>query len=373
MFKSFFQGGFECSTHRRDDGVRLDIIAATRHDVMAAQDYALLHGLGVYTVRDGARWHLIEGAPGHYDWSSLLPMLDAARLTRTEVIWDLLHYGWPDHLDIWSSAFVDRFAAFAGALARLVRDRGDEVPWYCPVNEISFMSWAGGDFAIFNPCARGRGDELKRQLVRAAIAAMDAIWAVDPRARFVHADPLIHVHPVPGSSSTQGRARRHTRAQYQAWDMMSGRSWPGLGGKPEYLDVLGVNYYCHNQWVVGAGPLDWQGSDSRFIPLRDLLARAHRRYGRPMFIAETGIEAGLRPQWFDYVCGEVFASMEAGVPIGGICLYPIMNHPGWDDDRHCPNGLIDYDRRSFRRSVHAPLAEALFRQRDLRAGLRRSA
>jgi hypothetical protein len=235
------------------------------------------------------------------------------------------------------------------------------------------MSWAGGDFAIFNPTTRGRGDELKRQLVRASIAAMDAIWAVDPRARFVHTDPLIHVHPVPGRSATQARARRHTHAQYQAWDMIAGRSWPGLGGKPEYLDVLGVNYYCHNQWVVGAGPLDWQSGDSRFVPLRELLARAHRRYGRPMFIAETGIEAELRPAWFGYVCDEVFAAIEAGVPVGGICLYPVMNHPGWADDRHCPNGLIDYDRRSFRRSVHGPLAEELFRQQDLKAGLKRSA
>jgi hypothetical protein len=33
---------------------------------------------GLLTVRDGLRWHLIEREPGRYDWSSWLPMLEAA-------------------------------------------------------------------------------------------------------------------------------------------------------------------------------------------------------------------------------------------------------------------------------------------------------
>jgi len=373
MFQSFFQGGFECSTHRRADGKRLDVIAATRHDAMAAQDYALLRGLGMQTMRDGVRWHLIEKTPGQYDWSSFLPMLEAARQTRVQVIWDVMHYGWPDGLDIWSAAFIERFAAFAKALAQVVRDRSDDIPWYVPVNEISFLSWGGGQFALFNPMASNRGDELKRQLVRAAIGAMEAIWSVDPRARFVHTDPLIHVHPVPGKAHTQPLARQQTHSQYQAWDMLSGRAWPELGGKLAYLDVIGVNYYCHNQWVVGSGPLDWRGTDRRFIPFRQLLAKAWRRYGRPMFIAETGIEAGERVEWFNHICAEVFAAHAEGVPMEGICLYPVMNHPGWDDDRHCPNGLLDYDRATFSRSVFEPLAQALLAQQLNLGDLRRSA
>ena len=36
MFRSFFQGGFEGSSHRRTDLRQLDIIAASGHDVNAA-------------------------------------------------------------------------------------------------------------------------------------------------------------------------------------------------------------------------------------------------------------------------------------------------------------------------------------------------
>ena len=36
------------------------------------------------------------------------------------------------------------------------------------------------------------------------------------------------------------------------------------------------------------------------------------------------------------------AEAAAGAPVEGVCLYPVVNHPGWDDDRHCHNGLWDY-------------------------------
>jgi hypothetical protein len=53
LFQSFFIGGFECATHRRQDGRRLDLIAATHHDVKAAADYRRLAEHGIRTVRDG--------------------------------------------------------------------------------------------------------------------------------------------------------------------------------------------------------------------------------------------------------------------------------------------------------------------------------
>jgi len=77
-FASFFQAGFECSSHRRRDGVRLDLIRATSHDRHAALDYRQCVQLGLRTLRDGLRWHLIEKSPGQYDWSSWMPMLEAA-------------------------------------------------------------------------------------------------------------------------------------------------------------------------------------------------------------------------------------------------------------------------------------------------------
>src|SRR6476469_4712717 len=98
-FNSFLMAGFECSSHRRRDGVRLDLISATSHDRHVRQDYAACEKLGLTTLRDGLRWHRIEKSPGQYDWSSWLPMLEAAHEVGVQVIWDLFHYGSPDCVD----------------------------------------------------------------------------------------------------------------------------------------------------------------------------------------------------------------------------------------------------------------------------------
>lgn len=361
LFQSFFIGGFECSTHRRNDGERLDVTAGTGHDVNAEADYRMLAQHGIRTVRDGLRWHLIETTPGHYEWSSFLPMLRAARDAGTQVIWDIAHYGWPDDLDIWSPAFIDRFARFAGAAADVVRSETETVPFYIPVNEMSFWAWAGGDTGYISPNATGRGPELKSILVRATMAAIEAIRAVEPRARFVCAEPTIHVIPRSGRFEDQRAAKSYTLAQFEALDMLSGRARPELGGKPDYVDVVGINYYLHNQWVDGDLPV--AVDHPQYRPFHAMLADFYERYRRPIFVAETGIEGDLRPAWLRIMANEVAAAIRSGVPVEGLCLYPITDYPGWDDDRHCPTGLFGYVEEGGTRPVYQPLADeiALYR------------
>ena len=106
LFQSFLMGGFECATHRNPARNQIDVLAATRHDVLATDDYTLLAQAGISTVRDGLRWHLIEATPGVYDWASFLPMLRAARETGTQVLWDLCHWGVPHYLDVFSEEFI---------------------------------------------------------------------------------------------------------------------------------------------------------------------------------------------------------------------------------------------------------------------------
>ncbi|WP_182086466.1 glycosyltransferase [Aureimonas sp. ME7] len=366
LFRSFFQGGFESSTHRRaHDRRRIDMIAASYHDRFAGADYRALQGHGIRTVRDGLRWHLIEPEPGRTDWTSLEAQLAAAETTGTQVVWDILHYGWPDDLDIWRPEFVTRFTRFAAEAARRIGARTDGVPFYAPVNEISFFAWGGGDAGYLNPFFHGRAHELKVQLSRAAISAMEAILAVDPSARFVHADPVINVATDPGRPHEAAHAEGHRQAQFQAWDMIAGRAWPQIGGREALLDIVGVNYYYNNQWIHGGPPIDW--GHPLYKPLRAILAETYARYGRPIFIAETGTEGERRAEWLRYVAQETRAAMRLGVPVEGICLYPVLDHPGWDDERYCPNGLLRFSAEEARRTADPALAAELARQRTLTA------
>lgn len=368
LFRSFFMGGFECASHRLISGRRLDLISATSHDQHALKDYQRLHEQGMSVARDGIRWHLIEPTPYRYDFSSVLPMLSAARQTGTQVIWDLCHYGWPADLDIFSTEFIRRFAAMVKAFVRVL-DAESEAPLFiAPVNEISFFAWAGGESAYLNPFETTRPHELKAQLVLAAIEAIEAAWSINPQTRIVHTDPLINVAHNLARPHEFPIAEYYRQLMFQAWDMLSGRRRPDLGGQDKYLDILGVNYYPNNQWLCGETsfhPERWLDvSDPQYRPLSDLLREVYERYRRPIFIAETGTESHSRADWLRYMGKEIRDAITLGVPIEGMCLYPIVDFPGWGDDRHCESGLWGFADTEGHRDLYSPLASELVIQRN---------
>src|SRR6266581_2613990 len=88
LFRSFFMGGFECSTFKRPNGERLDIVASSKHDQFCDQDYERLKRQGLCVAREGIRWHLIARRARQYDLSSVRPMLSAARAQGIQVLWD---------------------------------------------------------------------------------------------------------------------------------------------------------------------------------------------------------------------------------------------------------------------------------------------
>ena len=149
-------------------------------------------------------------------------------------------------------------------------------------------------------------------------------------------------------------------AQFQAFDLISGRIWPQIGGGEEWLDLVGVNYYFNNQWIHGGLPIDVD--DPIYRPLSDLLVEVAARYDRPLVIAETGTEGHRRGAWLDYVMAETARARRRGARVEGLCLYPIANHPGWDDDRLCPNGLLGHNPGWGARDLHEPLAAEIARR-----------
>jgi len=363
IFKSYLMGGFECSTHRNYQGRRLDMITATRHDEFAEADYERMLSIGMKTARDGVRWHLIEREPYKYNFSSLQNQAHAAQKTGIQIIWDLFHYGYPDDLNIFSDEFPVRFARFAAATAEFLTSEIKQQLFVCPVNEISFFAWIAGAVGGFYPFVRKRGNKLKRQLIKANIAAIDAIREISPTARFIQIDPAIYVTPADEHPKNIRAAKNYHQSQFQAFDMLRGTCEPDLGGAEKYLDIIGVNYYFNNQWRHPNGERVFRGHET-YIPFNQILQKFYERYKRPILIAETGIEGKERRNWFRYICEEVEIAQSKGVLIEGICLYPIVNHPGWDDNRHCYNGLWDYINEEDEREIYLPLAEEIVLQAD---------
>jgi beta-glucosidase/6-phospho-beta-glucosidase/beta-galactosidase len=310
--------------------------------------------------RDGISWVRAESSPGRYDFSSVAPRLRAAHNLGIEVIWDLMHFGWPDAVEVFAPSFPSRFARYARAFARWLEGESDLRPIFAPINEMSFLAWAGGDVRVMNPFEAARGVELKVQLVRATLEAIDAIREVSPEARFLQPEPVIEIVPAAEHPKTWRRVESDNLLQYQAWDMLSGRVWPSLGGNPGYLDVIGVNFYSDNQFMLDGTTI--VRGDAGYRPFREMLLDVWSRYRRPMIVSETGSEGDTRAAWLEYVCDECIAAMREGCELHGVTLYPVLNHPGWLDGRHCENGLWGYADDAGHRPVHGPLLEEVRRQ-----------
>lgn len=346
LFPSFWMAGFEGADHSNSTGLALDMNVITQHRAHANQDYELLPEFDLGMVRESVGWRLVE-RNGEFDFAPIADRVEQIQKHGLSVNWILCHYGWPGDIDIFSPEFVSRFARFCEATARYLRPRLEAPRFYTPMNEISFLAWAVCESRLIYPYTEElapRSFEFKQQLVRAALAGCDAIWSVDPEARIIHADPVIHVIAPADRPDLAGEAEQVRLSQFEAWDMLAGKRDPHLGGAPQYLDIVGINYYHSNQWEHFTNErLHWHLRDPRRRPFSQILEEVWGRYGHPLFISETSHVGVGRGEWITEIAHEAIQALERGVPLEGICLYPILDRPGWEDLTHWHNsGLWDF-------------------------------
>jgi beta-glucosidase/6-phospho-beta-glucosidase/beta-galactosidase len=363
LFRSFFFAGFESTMTINRKRQRIDQIVATEHDREVDADYRRLRETGLLAAREAIRWPLVDRR-GKLDFSSVRPFIEASERHDIDVIWDLFHYGYPEDLDPFGGEFVSRFSEYCYSAAKLIGAHQNGRPChFTPVNEPSFLAWAGGEVGRFAPHCQGRGTDLKIALVRAAIAGIDAIHAVLPEARIVNADPLCRVVPPAGHKDPHADAEDFNhRAVYESWDMLCGRTLPELGGSRRHLDIVGVNYYWTNQWEIGGEERPLAFNDLRRWPLAKLLRQVWKRYGGEFLITETSHVDDMRPIWLQTVADECEKLIDEGVPIRGASLYPILGMPEWHEPEVWTRmGLWDLVPRNGRlaRELYPPMLDAL--------------
>jgi hypothetical protein len=374
-FAGFWMGGFEGADHVNGSGVALDMAAASGHVGQLEADHARAAAAGLRCVRESIGWRLAEPAPGSYDFERALRIESSARRQGLQVLWTLMHYGLPDDLSLHDDSLIERFARFAGAAARVLGREDARPPVFTLVNEIGFLSWAASMAHVLAPpnnlpahaggaeveTSRVSGYQVKCRLVRATLAGMKAIRAERPAARFLHVEPLVHVVEPAGQPELAARAAEIGGWQWQAWDLLAGRAQPHLGGHHGALDLLGVNHYHGSQWEIGTQrPLRWHEQDPRWRPFSELLQEAWGRYRRPLVVAETGHVGEGRAAWLHDIASQSRAAMAAGVPLQGLCLYPLVDRPDWDEpQRWHRSGLWHADSATGLRTVEPAYAAAL--------------
>ena len=329
MFASFFLGGFECASGYNQHSEWIDQIAATQHDRFASSDYVLLRKAGIRAARDGVDWAAVDRR-GEYDFSGLRSRLAAARDAEVEVIWDLFHYGFPSDVDLFGPDMPRRFADYCFAAARYIGARTDGPCYFTPINEPSYFAWAAGEAALFAPHCTGRAYEVKVNLARAAIRGAEAIWSACPGASIVSVDPVCRVVPPRGMPDLWPEAEHFNQSiVFESWDMLAGRLHPELGGSREHLGIVGINYYWTNQWELTRVGVPLRHDDPRAWPMSELVRSVWERYGGDVLITETAHRDELRPEWILRVARESELLLDEGIPLRGVCLYPVLGMPEW--------------------------------------------
>ncbi len=366
-FTSYWMAGFECTDKLNAFGNRVDFLNITGHLDAIHRDYAALKQFNISTVREGIRWSFVEKEPYTYDFSIVKEMIAAARQHNIQQVWDLCHFGFPDDLTPLHPMFARRFAALCRAFVNFYRSVNPSgILIVIPINEVSFISWLGGEACGTAPYCKKYGWEVKYMLMKAYIEGAAALKQADRNIKILSSEPLVNMVPPlnPTNEEISHAAVRHEH-QFQATDILCGYMCPELNGSPEYLDIIGLNYYYNNQWIAGTFQfLRWKDtpSDPRWRPLSSLIQEVYDRYKKPLVITETSHPKEDRPLWIDSLTEQLIHVHEKNIPLLGVCIYPIIDRPDWDDlvTWH-QSGLWDIvkEGNELNRYLYQPFAKAL--------------
>jgi len=374
IFRSFWMAGYECTDKLNAFGHRVDFLKVTGHLDMLEDDYDRLDMFKIKTVREGIRWSQVERKPFKYDWTTLRLMIECGLKKGIQQVWDICHFGFPDDLTPLHPLFTHRFVALCRSFVKYYRTI-DPVSTLIvtPMNEVGFLSWLGGERRGTVPYCWQYGWQVKYELMKAYIAATEAILEEDNNVRILITEPLVNMVPPLNSTDEEvAQAAEAFEGQFQVFDMLSGRICPELKGKPEYLDIMGLNYYYNNQWIIGTEErLPWlnENKDPRWKSLSDLMINVYNRYDRPVILAETSHPKEDRPKWVDFITYECNKVLKMQIPLLGICWYPAIDRPDWDHlSPWHQSGMWDVfinDEGIPVRRLYQPVAEALLKARKL--------
>ncbi|WDF45607.1 hypothetical protein PQ459_11930 [Chryseobacterium sp. KACC 21268] len=365
-FQSFLMAGFECADQQNAFGERVDLIKLTGHDRFINEDYQRLTEIGITTIREGIRWSFVEKSPFVYDWSQVEEIIINAKNNGIQVIWDICHFGFPDDLTPLHPMFARRFShlcrTFVLKYRGLVPD-GELI--VTPINEVSFLSWLGGDAKGTSPYCVNQGWEVKYMLMKAYIEGIEMMKEIDPSIKIMTTEPLVNIISSNLSDPFSVlKANEKHQEQFQVLEILTGKLCPELRGKPEYLDLIGVNFYHNNQWTFPEHQfIPWKETppSPHWRSLHSLIEEVYINYGKPIVLSETSIPENDRRDWLKMISDECLSILKSGIPFYGCCIYPIIDRPDWDfpDEWH-HSGFWDITNlETLEREIHTDSLKAL--------------
>jgi len=385
-----FIGAFESTYQPAHDR---DVLETTQHDVRWRDDLTLLASCHVKQLRYPLRWHRIEPAPGQFDWTHTDEVLGYMHDNGFEPTVDLLHH---TSYPLWLGDFAN--PAFEAAFLRFVEAVAERYPWlpgYTVCNEPFTTFLLCGQEAVWPPHLRGLEGfvALANNVFPGVTRASRALRDLLPDAHHVHVE-VAERHTWAGPAG-EGFAEMANDRRFLLTDLFVGKPidemrpfvrdlvhTPGgddlLSVEPGHVDVLGLDYYAHNQWHWSR-PGQGTTVSPCPAPLADLITEYWDRYRVPVVIGETNIRgfASDRASWLKYTLEQCEQALERSVDVRGYCWFPFIDSADWGSLLAECMGAIDpvgvfwldeqYDRRPSSMSVSYAMAAAGVSARDLPA------
>ncbi|HEX3623072.1 MAG TPA: family 1 glycosylhydrolase [Acidimicrobiales bacterium] len=350
-----FIGGFESTYQPAFD---VDGTEINGHAARWRADLELLLACGVTRARYPVRWHRIETRRGTYDWAATDEVLGWMADHGMRPIPDLLHH--TSHPRWLKRGFADR--RFAGAYLRYVEAFARRYPWveaYTLCNEPFTTFLLCGEMGVWPPYSHGLKGflTLAANVMPALTEASGALRDLLPQARHFYVDTCERASAA--TPAAQAVADRANDRRFFVLDLFLGRHLDParpfvaevlaaggerlLGLQPGHVDVLGLDYYAHNQWryVDGSG----RGMPTSSDPgsLADLIVEYWDRYALPCAIGETNIRgfAPDRASWLKYTLEQCEAAVSRGVALDGYCWFPFVDSCDWSSLLARSDGHVD--------------------------------
>jgi dTDP-4-dehydrorhamnose reductase len=320
---------------------------------------------------------------------------------RITPIAGLVHHGsGPRWTDLTQPSFAEGLTAYASAVAH-------RYPWidaYTPINEPLTTARFSGLYGHWYP--HGTNDTtFVRCLVvqcRAIVAAMQAVRAVNPRARLIQTDDLGRTHSTP---RLRYQADFENERRWIAYDLVAGRVdrrhplWTYLrksGATADELawfldhpsppDIVGVNHYPTSERFLAERmdaypPSSWGGNgrdryadieaarawDARPVGPAALLWEAWDRYGLPLAVTEAHNGSSQEEEqlrWLRELWDAAEDARRRGADVRAVTVWALLGLFDWDslvtrEQGHYESGAFDVRAAEPRPTAIAGLVRSL--------------
>jgi beta-glucosidase len=339
--------------HARPRLRALDEYELTQHYKLWESDIDLVAETGVHAVRWGIPWHIVQPAPGQWDWEWTDKALEhLVTVKGITPILDLMHYGTPMWLDnsFINASYPQRVAEYVAAVVARYKSL---VRYYTPLNEPMVNATMSGFKAEWPPYLSGDDGYVKLALAiaRGMVLTTQAIKAEQPEAVTVQVEALWHTFTQ--DESLRERAVLANARQFLCFDLATGRLEDddiladyvrGHGATEADLswfrkncvnfDIFGANYY---PWSHAEMKLDISGKARTVVrrtsghKIEIILRNAWERYRMPIMITETSSNGAIkiRARWMDQTLETVRSLRSEGIPIIGYTWFPLFTMVDW--------------------------------------------